>query len=629
MAGPRPLPSSAVSSSVASSVASSSASASAAGPVVRFGTDSEDAAAEAVHRLRWAGASVPLIVLACLLGEPLARRDPLMLIGNLVLLVAAPVVAIATRHGRWTSGHAHAAGAVLLSMLTALALIAFAHEPAARFAAMLALQVVAASALFVSTTWLLSYVVAAAGAAVALMIWVGTGNLAALVAASAVLAVVVHYAIREHDRRRERGHAAALASALALARRQLEDKERAERERAEAERGREALQSQLAHARTMEAVSTLAGGLAHDLNNSLTVIINLADCLMADAHDDTARDDAEHILLAARRSADLIRNLLAIGRRGAFQTVATRPESIITRLATVLARTLPKSVRVETTFAAQLADFDADQAALTDALMNLCLNGSHAMDGSGVLSLGARVEVHELARARTLGLEPGRHIVLSVRDTGHGMDAATRARIFEPFFTTKGPGRGTGLGLTMVHTTVQRHRGAITCDSALGRGTVFEIHLPARAEPAQPTAPLPRTVSSAIPVKPGARILVVDDDDLVRTVTVRTLERAGFSVGTAVNGKAALEWLEAEGSPELVLLDMAMPVMAGPETFRRARALDPELRVLLASGFTAPEEAQALLDEGALGLVEKPFAANDLLLAVERACRKRPARVTT
>jgi signal transduction histidine kinase/ActR/RegA family two-component response regulator len=589
-------------------------------------SDHDARLAGSLQRLRWAGAAMPLIVLACLLGEPQARRDAVMLTGNLILLLGGPAVAVATRRGRWTIGRAHAAGALLLATLSALALFAFAHAPAARFAVMVALQLVAAAALFLSTRWLVGYVIAATTGSLIVMLTAGHGDLAAVVATSAVLSVVAHLGFREHGRLRERAHARALADALALAHRQLEEKERAERARTEIERSREALASQLAEARTMEAIATLAGGLAHDLNNSLTVVINLADCMMQEAQDDTAREDAEHILLAARRSADLIRNLLAVGRRGPFNPVPTRPESIVTRLATVLARTLPKAVRVETSFAPDLAELDADQAALTDALMNLCLNGSHAMGGSGVLSLGARVEEHEPARARVLGVEPGRYVVLSVRDTGHGMDVATRARIFEPFFTTKGPGRGTGLGLTMVQTTMQRHRGAVTCESAVGRGTVFELHLPARAanqeQPAQPA----RTVSSSIAMKPGARILVVDDDDLVRTVTVRTLERAGFDVVTAVNGKAALDRLAADGSPDLMLLDMAMPVMAGPETFRRARAFDPELRILLASGFTAPEEARTLLDEGALGLVEKPFAASDLLAAVERACRRRRAQ---
>ncbi len=574
------------------------------------------------RRLFWGASSLALVVLLMLVGESAATAHPLMVTGNLTLLVASLAVAVRCRRTGVSATVSHALGAGLAALTLAMSLGAFVIEPNFRFTVMVIVQMVGASLLFVSTAWLVAYVAVAATAAVAVTVALGRTDESTLVGACAVLAVTVHVALRDRQRHADRAHADELATALALSRRQLEAKEQAEQARAVAEREREGLQAQLLHVQKMEAIGTLAGGVAHDMNNALAAILGFAECIQADTDSPEIRADAEEILLAANRAAELTRNLLGFGRRGTFQRVSTRPESVITSLVTLLTRTLPKGIRVETSFADQLAAVEVDASALTHALVNLGINASDAMEGHGVLTVGARLEPVDGERARVLGLEPGPHVVIFVRDTGHGMDEAVRARIFEPFFTTKAQGKGTGLGLAMVYGTVKRHRGAIHVVSAPGAGSTFEIYLPASTAPVLTPVVEMRTTAE-VPIRRGGRILVIDDEEMVRTIMVRTLERAGYAVSVAVNGQAGLEALGAAARPDLVILDMAMPVMAGPETFRRARARDPELKVLLASGYTSSEDAQGLLDEGALGLIEKPFTPSRLLAAVERASRGR------
>ena len=578
-------------------------------------------------RLRWSAGALIVIVVMMLVGESVARAHPVLLVGNAVMLAAAVATVIAVGRRRWSLTAMHAMGAGLTAMFAALPLLAMAIQPDLRFAVMLIAQMIAASLLFVSTTWLSAYLVVVVGASIIVELLLDRVQEGTLIAACAVLAMTLHLALGDRHRRNARVHARELATALALARRQLEDKEQAEREREQAERDRESMQAQLLQAQKMEAIGTLAGGVAHDMNNALSAIIGFAECIAMDTDNEGTRDDAEQITLAARRAAELTRNLLGFSRRGQFQRTATRPESLITGVATLLARTLPKGIKVETTFADQLAGFEIDSTALTHALVNLCINASDAMGGHGVLNLGIQLEDVDVGLGRTLELEAGRYVVLSVRDTGHGMDAATQARIFEPFFTTKAQGHGTGLGLAMVYGTVKRHDGAIAVDSAPGRGTTFKLYLRAAVADVELASAAAPSSSTAIPVHRGGHVLVIDDEDMVRTVIVRALERAGYAVSIAVNGQAGLEVLAEHGDGiDLVILDMAMPVMAGPETFRRARGHRPALPVLLTSGFTSAEDARALLEEGALGLIEKPFPPSRLLSAVERAISGRGFR---
>jgi CheY-like chemotaxis protein len=291
---------------------------------------------------------------------------------------------------------------------------------------------------------------------------------------------------------------------------------------------------------------------------------------------------------------------------------------LVASVVALIRRTLPKGVTVATSIADELAAFDGDASLLSHALVNLCINASDAMSGQGTLEVGASAAWHTASNAPGLELATGRYVVLSVRDTGCGMDAATHARIFEPFFTTKEPGRGTGLGLAMVYGTVKRHCGAIAVDSELGRGTTFRIYLPAAT---QPVAVAPAEAPSQVIARHrGGHVLVVDDEPIVRSLVERVLRRAGYSVVVADDGQNGLDVLARErGRFDLVLLDIAMPRMAGAEMFRVARATYPELRVVLMSGYSSPEHTGPLLAGGALDLVEKPFLPSRLLEVVQAA----------
>jgi len=323
--------------------------------------------------------------------------------------------------------------------------------------------------------------------------------------------------------------------------------------------------------------------------------------------------------------------------------------SVVAGIAGLLARTLPKEVELVTSGRASHT-VEGDVTQLGQVVLNLCINASDAMGGRGRLEISIDECELDGDQARSLGVREGRCVTLSVADTGCGMDAATRSRMFEPFFTTKPPGRGTGLGLAMVYGTIAHHHGAIAVDSEVGRGTTITIHLPAiesvsdtaaapsaAALAAPGPAPAPAADLAAVPAAPspaptGARatshrgaVLVVDDEPLVRGVTRRSLERAGYQVLTAGDGAEGLAMYQQRAADiGVVVLDMAMPVMGGAECFHRLRALDPQARVLLASGYALEEEARACLAAGALGFLEKPFRTARLLEAIALARADRP-----
>ncbi len=571
-------------------------------------------------RLALAAFAIALIAVAMLATEPVVQAHPPLIIGNSVLLATVAAAVVCSRRARLGLTGLHVVAVALMAQMSGLTLAAFAYQPGEHYVVMLLVQCVGAALLFLSTRWL-AVSLALTIAATAVVTTLGDRSQdGVLVATGAILSMTIHLALRDRERVAERAHAAALAAALAEAHQQLAAKERADVEREAAKRESERYQAQWLHAQKMEAIGTLAGGIAHDMNNALAAIVGYAECIADEAAAPEVRDDAEQILLAAGRAADLTRNLLGFSRRERFRRAPLRPESVITDVVKLVTRSLPKGVKVETSFAPELAAIDGDVAELTHALVNLCLNANHAMGGVGVLTLAARRVDLDAGAASAHGLPAGRYVALSVRDTGTGMDAATQACIFEPFFTTTPQGEGTGLGLAMVYAAIKRHDGAIAVDSALGRGTTFTLYLPAAADAGADADRDPPVTTP--PLEIGGRILVVEDEAPVRAVVSRTLERAGFDVATAVDGRDGLAQLAQDpGRFDLMLLDMAMPVMAGPETFRRARALAPGLRVLLTSGYTAADDARALLAEGALGLLEKPCAPSDLVAAVAAAAR--------
>jgi signal transduction histidine kinase/ActR/RegA family two-component response regulator len=581
-----------------------------------------------------------LLVVCVWLAYPDAAAAITVWAGSLALSSCA--LALLTRERRIPRRWLPAAGTALLVGLSAVLLYSFIRTRSLAFTLLFVTVVLGAGAMQNSTRLLIGLLVATVGswlvAGVALF-GADFAPVATGLVFTAFIAILLHLFVTRYMahmkllRRRDLVHSEELAAALAAAQREL-----TERHRAEAERER--LRAQLLDAQKLEAIGTLAGGVAHDMNNVLAAILGLAEQTLVDPG--TARQGAEQTIEAARRGIELSRNLLGFSRRGKYRKERLDLSSLVAGITALLTRTLPKEIEVVTSSAATHA-IEGDIAQLGQALLNLCLNASDAMKGRGVLRIDVGEVVLDEEGARTLDLRSGRYARLVVSDTGCGMDQATRSRMFEPFFTTKEAGRGTGLGLSMVYGTIANHGGAIAVESEPGRGTSIALHLPAVGDgdrsgracpPVSPDVPAPPIdAAPAAPVaepavvptparRPaaGGVVLVVDDEPLIRSVTRRSLERAGYEVIAACDGaEGVARFQERAADICVVLLDMAMPVMGGAECFGHLRVLDPSARVVLASGYALEGDARACLTAGALGFLEKPFTTARLLAAIERA----------
>ena len=357
------------------------------------------------------------------------------------------------------------------------------------------------------------------------------------------------------------------------------------------------LQEQLLHAQRMEAIGTLAAGIAHDMNNVLASIRNLGQLLVAE--DGQSRTDVAQIITQTERGAALTRGLLAFSRRGQYRKDVLRIGDVLREFVPLLERTLPKTIALQTELAVDGVCVEADATQLEQVLVNLALNAKDAMRDAGTLTIRA---------AAANGM-----VSILVSDTGCGMDAATRARVFEPFFTTKTLGQGTGLGLSTVWGIVQSHGGTIEVASEPGRGAAFTIALPITTK--RPPQPVVRKSSETAIVR--GTVLVADDEEPVRSTTRRLLERMGLDVVTAENGEIALaRFAEHAQNIRLVVLDVGMPVMDGAECFRRLRE-QSEVPVLIATGYSDDTQAQTLVSAGAR-LLEKPFSSAQLKQEVLR-----------
>jgi nitrogen-specific signal transduction histidine kinase len=387
---------------------------------------------------------------------------------------------------------------------------------------------------------------------------------------------------------------------------------------------RKQLEEQFRQAHKMEAVGRLAGGVAHDFNNVLTVIRAQTEFLLADLPaDDPRRAEVLEIQSAADRAAAFTRQLLAFSRRQLLQPEVLELNEIITGMEMMVRRLVGEDVVLLIKLDPQIPRVWADPGQLQQVIMNLVVNARDAMPRGGTLLIEtAVVELDEHYPRQHPTAKPGVHVVLVVTDTGCGMDPATRFRIFEPFFTTKEPGKGTGLGLSTVYGIVKQSGGHIWVYSEVGRGTTFKLYFPphygaTKTVPIQPAVPLP-------PLASGATILLVEDERPVRSTVRRLLERHGYRVLEAANGLDALELVTSRASEiNLVLSDMVMPGMGGTELAGRVRVIAPKLPVLLMTGYT--EEAITRAGERPLDehIIEKPFTLTTMLQKVSTAMNGR------
>jgi PAS domain S-box-containing protein len=376
-----------------------------------------------------------------------------------------------------------------------------------------------------------------------------------------------------------------------------------------------ATEAQLRHAQKMEAVGKLAGGIAHDFNNLLFAI--LANTGLAQDFTSGAPEIAEHLAeieAAAQRAADLTKQLLAFSRRQPLRPMPVDLNERVRGLMKMLRRLLPESISIDLIPGHALPSVNADPGQLEQVIVNLCVNARDAMERGGKLTIETE---NVLINARYCEshpwAKPGRYVLLSVTDTGVGMTAEVRERAFEPFFTTKGAHQGTGLGLSTVYGIVQQHDGMVHLYSEPGAGTTFKVYLPVHSRLAQNVG----NKLEPLPPRGQETILLAEDEDQVRGAVVQILQRAGYRTLAAANGLDAIALLREATEPiHLVLLDVVMPGLGGPETWEQLRELRPDLRVVFSSGY-ADDRYRQLLPTGAV-LLEKPFRAEDLLHRVRK-----------
>jgi PAS domain S-box-containing protein len=388
---------------------------------------------------------------------------------------------------------------------------------------------------------------------------------------------------------------------------------------------RKRLEQMLSQAQKMEAVGRLAGGIAHDFNNLLTAVLGYANLLLGRPDlTDTVRTGLEEIRGAAERAGALTQQLLAFSRKQVLQPRLLHLGRVVSGLEMMLRRVIGEDIVLEIRAASDLGSVRADQGQIEQVIVNLAVNARDAMPAGGRLMIeSSNVDLDHRFIARHAGARPGPHVLLSVRDTGCGMDAAVRARLFEPFYTTKGLGRGTGLGLSTVYGIVKQSGGCIFVDSEPGQGTTFRIYLPLVPAPALPREdPRPPAMECA----PGSEtVLVVEDEDAVRRLVCVTLRERGYTVLDARNAEDALAIAAASPPFDLLLTDVVMPGLNGRELWDRLQRLRPGARVLFMSGYTEDEVLRRGLQGSGSAYLQKPFTPADLARAV-RAAFDRPLR---
>jgi PAS domain S-box-containing protein len=378
------------------------------------------------------------------------------------------------------------------------------------------------------------------------------------------------------------------------------------------------MEEQLQQSEKLTALGQLAGGVAHDFNNQLAGILGYAELLRERLpEDDTLRRYCDRIVTGAQRSAHLTRQLLAFARKGKYQVATVSLHGVIDEVLAILMHSIDKRIVVRRALAPTPIEVVGDPSQIQSALLNLAINARDAMPDGGELSFATSIATLDQAacQAGDIDLAPGRYACVRISDTGIGMDGDTLRRAYEPFFTTKELGRGTGLGLSAAYGIVHNHAGALRLSSAPGRGTTAEVLLPLAA--VSPATTAGANVDEQVP---HLRILLVDDEDLARTCAAEMLGGLGHTVTDCADGSEAVAVFSAAPADfDLVVMDMIMPVMSGAEAITRMRSLRPALPVVLCSGYSVDVEAQRVLGQDNLALLQKPFTSSDLAEAVSRA----------
>jgi PAS domain S-box-containing protein len=379
------------------------------------------------------------------------------------------------------------------------------------------------------------------------------------------------------------------------------------------------LESQLLQAQKMEAVGTLAGGIAHDFNNLLMGMQGYASLMfvnMDGSH--PLYDKIRGIEEQVRSGAELTKQLLGFARGGKYEIRLTDLNDVISKTSSMFGRT-KKEITIHGNLKDNIWAVEVDRGQMEQVLLNIYVNAGQAMPGGGDLYLETDNVFLDKEFARPYGVKPGRYVRVTVTDTGVGMDEQTRKRIFEPFFTTKEMGRGTGLGLASVYGIVKGHNGIIDVYSEKGCGATFTIYLPASEKELVPGEQVAIDI-----VKGEGAVLLVDDEDVIIDVGSEMLEVLGYKVSVARSGREAIEiYKEKQGEIDMVILDMIMPEMDGGETFKVLKSIDPRVKVILSSGYSADARSTQMMEEGCCGFIQKPYSMNALSQKVKEVLDTR------
>lgn len=389
---------------------------------------------------------------------------------------------------------------------------------------------------------------------------------------------------------------------------------------------RRLLEKKFFQAQKMEAVGRLAGGVAHDFNNMLGVIIGYTDLLGGEIEKPSARRKLESISSAGRRAAALTAQLLAFSRKQVLQPRVVNLNTAVSDTNSIVRRLIGEDIQVETTLAPEPCLVKVDPAQIDQLIMNLSVNARDAMPGGGRLTIEtANMTITSPVECATGTIAPGPYTVLRVADTGTGMDAATRSRIFEPFFSTKPEGKGTGLGLSTVYGIVKQSGGFIDVQSAPEQGTSFTIYLPQATKPAQSESASQLALQ---PLRGSETILLAEDTASLREFLIEGLQDCGYDVLPASNGTEALKIAKAHLGPiHLLVTDVVMPSMSGVELTQKINAIHPETRVLYMSGYTDDHLVHARLNEESF--IQKPFQLSDLTQKMHSLLRSKQGHVKT
>ena len=380
----------------------------------------------------------------------------------------------------------------------------------------------------------------------------------------------------------------------------------------------------LLRAQRMESIGTLAGGIAHDLNNILSPIMMAVDMMMLNDPNDEAIRWLGMIKENTERGADLVKQVLTFARGMSGERMPVRLKHIIKELVSVMKETLPKSIDVKFDIDPELWTISADPTQVHQVLMNICINARDAMETGGTLKIAAKnVSIDENYSRMNLDAKPGNFVLLTITDTGMGMPSEVVKRVFDPFFTTKEIGKGTGLGLSTALTIVKSHGGFINIYSEVKKGTRFTIYFPSVEEARESGT---TAVVKQLPRGNNELILVVDDEENIRQITEATLERFGYRAEVAIDGTEALAvYAQHRDKIAVVITDMAMPYMDGEALIRALKKMNPEVKVIAMSGLVSVEQTGELKSLNVNAFLSKPYTAETLLTTLAEVLSKPPA----